>query len=297
MLVVASVVDDTTTAAGSAATSSGPGTSPVSPPRPATQNTPPTTAITANTIAPMSTADRPPPVPPRLAASLEYLGLRSTIGGDGGATCDTTGEGMTGAGMIGDEEDARIEDCDGEDCNGEDCDGITVVSSRSESSGPPPPEPTAAETTFGDAERDGAANSVRAVVATVEAGATEADGDATVDTAPAPWPAAIAAPNATVCFGCWSTAMGRPNSAPTISATNGICDEPPTSSTAAKSFTSTDALRTARRNASTVCCNNGRIIASNSARVNRTSVCTFGRTTGMATSVSADNASLAATHS
>ncbi len=110
-------------------------------------------------------------------------------------------------------------------------------------------------------------------------------------------PAARAAPSATACLGCTSIATGRPNSAATNCPTNGIRELPPTNNTAANSPADTPAATNARPNTAVVSANGGRIIDSNSERVKRISVCTDGNNTGIDTSVSADNASFAATQS
>ena len=107
----------------------------------------------------------------------------------------------------------------------------------------------------------------------------------------------MAAPKAMASFGWASMAMGRPSSAATIWATSGMRDEPPTSRTALISSFDTRAERMARRRATMVSEMAGRIIASNSARVRRTSVCSPGSSTGIDTSVSLDSASLASMHS
>ena len=70
-----------------------------------------------------------------------------------------------------------------------------------------------------------------AAAAGAEAGPATARGADVLDSAPL---AIQAAPRATACLGCASTATGRPSSAPTSWATIGIRDEPPTSSTACK---------------------------------------------------------------
>ncbi len=108
---------------------------------------------------------------------------------------------------------------------------------------------------------------------------------------------AMAAPKGMASLGWASMAMGRPSSAPTIWATSGMRDEPPTSSTAPMSSAATPADRMARRRATIVSAIAGRIIASNSDRVSRTSVCSPGSSTGIDTSVSDDSASLASMHS
>ena len=108
---------------------------------------------------------------------------------------------------------------------------------------------------------------------------------------------AMAAPKAMASLGWASMAMGRPSSAPTIWATSGMRDEPPTSRTALMSSDVTPAVRMARRRATIVSEIAGRIIASNSARVSLTSVCRPGSSTGIDTSVSDESASLASMHS
>ncbi len=115
--------------------------------------------------------------------------------------------------------------------------------------------------------------------------------------APRRWATAMAAPKEIASLGWASMAIGRPSSAPTIWATSGMRDDPPTSSTALMSSSFTPADRMARRRATMVSEMAGRIIASNSERVSRTSVCRPGSSTGIDTSVSLESASLASMHS
>ncbi len=110
-------------------------------------------------------------------------------------------------------------------------------------------------------------------------------------------PATRAAPRATACLGWASSATGRPKAEPTICATSGMRDEPPTSSTRSISAGSTPAEATARRRLAMLSSSEGRIIPSSSDRVSRTSVFSPGSTTGIDTWVSEDSASLASMHS
>ena len=82
-----------------------------------------------------------------------------------------------------------------------------------------------------------------------------------------------------------------------MSATNGIRDEPPANNTTFTSPNPTPAASTARRTHSTVSRKIGRIMSSNSTRVIRTCICTFGNNTDTDASESADNDSFANTHS
>ena len=115
--------------------------------------------------------------------------------------------------------------------------------------------------------------------------------------APAARAATIAAPRATACFGCVSTATGRPRPEDTSSATRGIRELPPTSSTWSTASAARPADRSARSSAVTVSASVGRIISSSSARVTRTCVCTDGSSTGTRISLSSDSPSLACVHS
>ncbi len=147
------------------------------------------------------------------------------------------------------------------------------------------------------------------VVATGAAASVSGVVSTTVSTLPAPaetpvmcWmlvssEAAMAAPRAMECFGCASTATGRPSSPPTIWPIRGIRLEPPTSRIRSMSSIVSSALPTARRIAEMASARLGRISCSNSVRVRRMSVWTFGSITGMVTSVSLDSASFALTHS
>ena len=107
----------------------------------------------------------------------------------------------------------------------------------------------------------------------------------------------MAAPVHTAYLGWASTATGRPKADDTSSATSGVRDEPPTSSTAVMPWGSTSADRRARFMAVIESVSAGRTIASYSDRVRRTSVCRPGSSTGIDTSVSLESASLASTHS
>ena len=106
-----------------------------------------------------------------------------------------------------------------------------------------------------------------------------------------------AAPVAIANFGWASSATGRPVPARTISATTGIRDVPPTSSTRLTCSMVMPADATARSSARTVSATRGRTIFSNSSRVSRTSVCTPGSATGIVVSLSFDSASFARRHS
>ena len=106
-----------------------------------------------------------------------------------------------------------------------------------------------------------------------------------------------AAPSAIECFGCASTAIGRPVDSRTISATSGMRDDPPTSRMRSTPSKPRPALLTARPSAAIVSVIRGRIISSNSSRVRRISVWRPGRTTWIVVSVSDESASLARRHS
>ena len=115
--------------------------------------------------------------------------------------------------------------------------------------------------------------------------------------AAARWRAMSAAPSATECFGWASAATGTRRRSATIWLTSGIRDEPPTRRTEWRSDGETLAAASARPSASTLEVMPGRSMSSNSARVRRTSVCTFGRATAIDTAVSVDSASLASMQS
>ena len=85
--------------------------------------------------------------------------------------------------------------------------------------------------------------------------------------------------------------------AATCSATMGMRLEPPTRTMPARSPAPSEAEAIARSRAASVSATRGRTAASNSARVMRTSVVRPGNRTAIVVSVSADSASLAATHS
>ena len=110
-------------------------------------------------------------------------------------------------------------------------------------------------------------------------------------------PASAAAPLQIANFGWASRATGRPVVSRRISPISGIRDVPPTSRIRLTSAIERPALATARSSASTVSRIRGRIIASSSARVRRTSVWSPGTETGIDVSVSVDRASLARRHS
>ena len=109
--------------------------------------------------------------------------------------------------------------------------------------------------------------------------------------------ATYAAPSAMVCLGCASTATGRPVVSRTISATSGIRDVPPTSSTRSSAVEPEAGAPAARPSASIVSRMRGRMMSSNSARVSRISVCRPGRKIATVASVSDESASLARRHS
>ena len=106
-----------------------------------------------------------------------------------------------------------------------------------------------------------------------------------------------AAPSAIECFGCASTAIGRPVDSRTISATSGMRDDPPTRRMRSTPSKPRLALLTARPSAPIVSVIRGRIISSNSSRVRRISVWRPGRTTWIVVSVSDERASFARRHS
>ena len=93
--------------------------------------------------------------------------------------------------------------------------------------------------------------------------------------------------------GSASTLTGRPNDSASSVRTNGMRDEPPTSSTREMSALSRPAVRTARSSACTVSARRKRIIDSSSRRVTTTSRLPRGVATGTTVSVSADRRSLA----